>query len=127
MRRHTTHDEQLARTLGFASIGIGLAEVAAPRQIESMMGLSNGKTTGILRALGVREIMHGVDILSHNDPATGVWARVAGDMLDGALLAVAATKTRKPAGFGMVTAAVLGVVALDFIFAARLGKGRRWD
>ena len=124
---HATHDEKLARTLGYASIAIGLTEIAAPKQLENIMGLNNGQTTGIFRALGLREIMHGVDILSHNDPAPGVWARVAGDMLDGALLAVAATKTRKPAGFAAVTAAVLGVVAMDFIFAAKLGKGRRWD
>ncbi len=71
-------DKKNARGLGWASIGIGLTEIAAPKTVERVMGLGNGQTTGILRALGIREIMHGVDILSHPDPTSGVWARRRG-------------------------------------------------
>ena len=60
------------------------------------MGIGNGQNTGVLRVLGVREIMHGVNILSHRDPAPGVWSRVAGDVLDGVLLGVAATGPASP-------------------------------
>src|SRR5438477_12984061 len=98
-----------ARGLGCASIAIRLTEIAAPRQLERLMGLSNQRqVSGILRTLGLREIMHGVDILSHRDPTSGVWARVAGDVLDVAFLGAAATKTRRPAGLATALAMVLG-------------------
>jgi hypothetical protein len=106
-----------ARALGLASIGIGLTELAAPKKVEQMMGIGNGENTGILRVLGVREIMHGIDILTHRDPNPGVWSRVAGDVLDGVLLAIAAKKTKRPASFAMVSAMVLGIVALDVKYA----------
>jgi len=65
-----------AQLLGWASIGIGLSELLLPRQIEQKcLGIGNGQNTGVLRVLGVREICHGIDLLSHRDPAPGVWAR----------------------------------------------------
>src|SRR5215217_661098 len=78
-------NESVAKGLGWASIAIGLSEILMPRQIERTMGIGNGQNTGILRVLGVREICHGVDILSHRDPTPGLWGRVAGDLLDGVL------------------------------------------
>src|SRR6059058_805656 len=69
-------DLQVARTLGWVSLAIGLTELIAPKKIEQTMGLRNGQNTGILRMLGIREIMHGVDILAHRDPTPGLWARV---------------------------------------------------
>jgi hypothetical protein len=117
-----TADVAAARGLGWASIGIGLMEILAPKQIEKWMGISNGQNTGILRALAVREISHGVDILSHDDPAPGVRARVAGDMLDSVLLGLAAKRTKNIKGLMCVAAAVLPIVALDMIFAKRLSR-----
>ena len=70
------------------------------------MGVGNGQVTGILRVLGVREIMHGIDILAHKDPTPGVWSRVFGDLLDGVLLGAAATRTKKPGGLAAIFAAV---------------------
>lgn len=110
-------EKQAARGMGLVSLGIGLAELAAPRQLEKTMGIGNGQTTGILRVLGVREIMHGVDILSHRDPTPGVWSRVAGDVLDGVLLGLAGKKSRNRSGFMAICAAVLPVVLLDAVLA----------
>src|SRR5256885_3087130 len=106
-------EETTATGLGIASIGIGLTEIAAPEKLQEIMGIGNGQNTGIMRVLGVREILHGVDILTHKDPTPGVWGRVAGDMLDGVLLGVVAAKTRRPAGFAAICAAVLPVVVAD--------------
>jgi hypothetical protein len=113
-------DEQSATALGVVSIAIGLTEIAAPKQLERIMGLSNGQNTGILRVLGVREIMHGIDLLSHKDPAPGLWSRVAGDVLDNVLLGMAAMKTKRPGGLMGVAAAVLPVVVADMMLAPRL-------
>lgn len=109
----------MARGLGWVSIAIGLTEILMPRQLEKTMGVRNGQATGILRVLGVREICHGIDILSHRDPGPAIKARVAGDLLDGALLAVAGTKSRRPGGFLAICAMVLPVVILDLIYARR--------
>lgn len=105
--------------MGLVSLGIGATELAAPRQLEEIMGIGNGEITGILRVLGVREILHGMDLLTHENPAPGLWARVMGDMLDGMLLAVAGAKARRPWGFAAVAAAVLPVVAADLFCAAK--------
>src|SRR5947207_12417604 len=102
-------EETTARGLGVASIGIGLSEIAAPEKLQEIMGIGNGENTGIMRVLGVREILHGVDLLSHEDPTPGIWARVAGDMLDGVLLGVVAAKTRRPGGFAAICPARLPV------------------
>lgn len=110
----------MARTLGWISLGIAATELAAPRKLEELMGLGDGEITGILRTLGIRELLHGVDILSHQNPTPGIWGRVAGDLLDGVLLAVAAAKSRRPAGLAATAAAVLPVVAADLVCAARL-------
>lgn len=120
-------DREVARGLGWASILIGLSEIATPRRLEQMLGISNGQNTGILRVLGVREILTGVDILSHRDPTPGVWARVVGDALDGTLMAAAGRKTRNPSGFTKALMMVLGITALDVIFAGRLARDYRYQ
>ena len=117
-------DQQAAQCLGWTSIAIGLTEILAPKRLEKTMGVGNGQVTGILRVLGVREIMHGVDILSHKDPTPGVWSRVFGDLLDGVLLGAAATRTKNPGGLAAIFAAVTPVVLADLIFAPRLSKDK---
>ena len=119
------NDKDMARTLGIVSLGIGIAEVAAPERIERLLGVENGSTSGVLRALGVREVFHGMDLLAHRDPLPGVWGRVAGDVLDGALLGAAATRTRRPAALAAVSCLVLGIGALDLLAALRLSRMRR--
>ena len=122
--RRAAVDQQAAQALGWTSIAIGLTEILAPKQLEKMMGVGNGQTTGILRVLGVREIMHGVDLLAHENPTPGVWSRVFGELLDGVLLGAAATRTKKPGGLAAIFAAVTPVVLADLIFAPRLSKDR---
>ena len=122
--RRAAVDQQAAQCLGWTSIAIGLTEILAPKQLEKTMGVGNGQTTGILRVLGVREIMHGIDILAHEDPTPGVWSRVFGDLLDGVLLGAAATRTKNPGGLAAIFAAVTPVVLADMIFAPRLSKDK---
>ena len=98
-------DAEGARALGWASLAIGLTELAAPKAVQSMLGIDDTpQTRGVLRVLGVREIAHGVGILSDSEPDTklagSVWARVAGDALDTALLAKAAIALKQFCEFG---------------------------
>lgn len=117
--------EAAGKGLGWASIGIGLTELAAPKQLEQMMGIGNGENTGIVRVLGVREVLTGLDLLAHDDPTPGVWARVAGDALDLALLGAAAKRTRRPRGLGAAFAMVAGIAAIDVLCATMLSSDER--
>lgn len=118
---HTVSNDLCARGLGIASIGIGLTELMAPQKVESMLGLEDRPLhQGILRVLGVREIMDGVSILTEKKPAAGMWSRVAGDVLDTALLGVAARKTRNPKSFAAVSAMVMAIGLADLLCARRL-------
>jgi hypothetical protein len=126
MYKKNNQDESVggAYALGLASIGIGLTELCAPQQVENLLGLEDRQTyRGILRVLGVRELMHGLGILTASPSggrlSSGVWARVAGDMLDNALLGVAATKTQRPGSFAAVAAAVGGIGVADLYYALK--------
>jgi len=107
------------RALGLISLGIAATEMAAANQLEEVMGIGDGENTGIFRVLAVREFLHGIDLLTHDDPTPGLWGRVAGDMLDGVLLAVAGAKSRRPWGFLAIAAAVLPVVVADVLCATK--------
>ena len=113
--------EQLARLLGWFSIGVGIAEIVAPRKLAEMIGVEN--RPGVFRLLGLREIGHGVGILSPDQPAAGVWSRVAGDIVDLALLGTQ-LDTRNPEREKTLAAtmSVLGVTALDLFTAKSLGR-----
>lgn len=122
-------DIEAARDLGWLSIGIGLVELFATKPVEKLMGLDNHQNSGILRTMGVREILHGVDILSHKDPTPGVWSRVAGDVLDTALLGVAAMKTKSPSRFAIVAGVVMAIGVADMLIATKLSarKQTMWE
>lgn len=122
-----SRDVQGARCLGWTSIAIGLAEVLATKQVENLMGLKDtSERRGVLRVLGVRELGHGISILTEDRPSkelvAGIWSRVVGDVLDSALLGVAATKTRKPFSFAAVTASVMLIGVLDMLYALKITK-----
>ena len=126
-RHESKVDAEVARGLGWASIGIGLAEIAAPGAVQQLLGIQDRPShRGILRVLGVRELMHGCALLTEEKPSremtNSVWARVAGDVLDTAVLGVAATKTKAPGRFAAVAAAVMGIGALDLLSAMRLER-----
>jgi uncharacterized membrane protein len=112
--------ERLTRALGWFSIALGAAEMAAPSRMARLIGAPDTDTNcNTLRAFGAREIAAGVAILARPDQARWLWSRVGGDALDLAWLGRAMTgddveKDR----LGVAAAAVAGVTALD-VFAAR--------
>src|SRR5581483_3693792 len=76
----------LARGLGWLSLGLGLADLFAPRQVARMMGIrADPSASMMLRLAGVREIGTGAGILLSRRPTGWLWARVAGDAMDLAL------------------------------------------
>ena len=113
--------DQLARFLGWFSIGLGIAEIVAPRQLAEMIGVEN--KPGLFRLMGIREIGSGIAILSQEQPAGAVWSRVAGDMLDLALLGSQLDSDNPEREKTLAaTMSVLGVTAVDLYTAKRLSQ-----
>ncbi|HEV2802724.1 MAG TPA: SRPBCC family protein [Pyrinomonadaceae bacterium] len=120
------NEEKLARGLGWFSIGLGLAELLAPREIARIAGVK-GKHTGLIRLFGLREIAHGIGIFAQDAqgqrPALAVWSRVVGDALDLAALGAAASSPGSNKGrVAFATANVLAVTALDMLCAQQLSS-----
>ena len=114
-------EEQIARGLGWFSIGLGVAELVAPRALAKFLGVKD--RSFLLRVMGLREIASGVGILTQRRPAGWLWARVGGDIIDLAGLGMAFSSDRaKPANLAVATAAVAGVTALDVCCAQELSR-----
>jgi hypothetical protein len=110
----------LARSLGWFSIGLGLAEVLAPQTLTKHLGME-GKE-GLFRFYGMREIAAGLGILMSDNPAPWVWGRVAGDALDLATVATGLDQHNQRKGNVAVSLAIVaGVTALDVFCVKALG------
>ena len=109
----------LTRSLGWFSVGLGLAELLTPRMLAEQLGMQDKE--GLLRFYGAREMATGVGILMSDDPSPWIWGRVAGDALDLASLAPGLSERNQRKGnVAVAIAAVAGVTALDCICAQAL-------
>jgi uncharacterized membrane protein len=122
---HTSLDgdmERLARALGWFSLGLGFAQVAAPARVAQMVGVEDDdETIALMRVLGVREIASGLGILTQPKPTPWLWARVGGDAMDLALLRRALSSPRADHNrVAAATAAVAGIAAVDALCSTRL-------
>ncbi|MCJ2085969.1 catalase family protein [Methylobacterium sp. E-005] len=107
-------DRTMARGLAWFGIGLGLAETVAPRRVAEATGLEGHE--GLIQLYGLREIASGVAILAAAEPERHLGVRVAGDLLDGALLAARATPANPRRGRTLAAAlAVAPVVLLDTV------------
>jgi hypothetical protein len=102
-----------ARGLGWFSIGLGLAELLAPRALARATGMQRRSPT-LLRLCGLREIGAGIGLLTARDKRPWLWARVAGDALDLALVGdeLDAGNARRGHALGAL-AAVGGATLMD--------------
>lgn len=119
-------NEKLARSLGYFSIALGVAELVAPRALCRAIGVSGLEP--VAQAYGARELATGVAILASHDPTPWIWARVAGDLAD---MATVATGLRpdnaKKDNNVLALAALAAVTAVDVLCASGLSseKGNR--
>lgn len=126
--RHTwargAGSRQLAQALGWFSIGLGLAELAAPGSVARLIGVPDtDRSRSTLRMLGLRELSSGIGMLSQPHPAGWAWSRVAGDVMDLSLLGTALTSDDAKKGrVAAATAAVAGVTALDLLCSDQLSR-----
>jgi uncharacterized membrane protein len=119
--------DRMAQALGWFSLGLGVAEVVAPRGMARLIGLADtAAPRPLLQAFGLREIASGAGILRGRRQAGWLWSRVLGDVIDLAVLGRARSgrgvdRTR----LASVTAAVTGVTALDLAASARATRRAR--
>jgi uncharacterized membrane protein len=107
--------------LGWFSIGLGLAELFAPRQVARFIGLDDDDHTTLLRSYGVRELAAGFGILTRPKPTYWMWNRVIGDAIDLASLGRAMQATENDRSrLTAAAVAVIGVTALDVVSSMRL-------
>ncbi len=107
--------------LGWFSLGLGAVEILAPRMLSWAIGAP--KRTGLLRWLGLREVVNGLGILFGRSRRPWVAARVGGDMMDAALLgsAFGSSEASRPR-LVAATLAVAGVTALDVLTTKRIPR-----
>lgn len=116
---------QVAFLLGQNAIALGLWGLLAPRGVNRFLGLR--APAGATRLLfGAREMATGVALFSDPTRAGALWARVAGDVFDIALLRGLTRRSNPRRGAARLgLAVVLGVTALDLLAAVRLTGVKR--
>ena len=114
--------KKLGIGLGFFSLGLGLAEVAAPGRLARFLGVEGKTAKRVIGVFGARELLAGAMLLRGPAVSTNAWNRVVGDAIDLGALGLAFSRSSKRAavagGLGFVAAAM----ALDL--AAALGLAR---
>lgn len=125
MQRHIPQERArgnsvMINTLGWLSIGLGLAQLVAPRSLARASGLT-GVSPLWMRVIGLRELACGVGLLRGEAGPAWRWSRVAGDAMDLSLLGVAMASRRNARTRLAATAAVVaGVTAIDYIASTQL-------
>jgi uncharacterized membrane protein len=114
--------ERAATALGWFSIGLGAAELLAPRAVARLAGIRKPKrVSGAVRALGAWELANGAAILANPRQPTWLWTRVAADGMDLWMMQRARqTRGADDARFTVAAAAVMAVTAADIVVAQRL-------
>src|SRR5690606_41697790 len=109
----------VARGLGWFSIGLGVVQLLARRQVSRFIGIQGSEA--MIRACGVREIVTGVGILMADNPKPWIYGRVGGDALDLACLGWSVGHGREPVNGAIALGAVAGAPAVEKGCAKALG------
>lgn len=103
--------------LALTSAGLGAAAIARPDAVAELIGVdADDMSTLAVRLIGVRELLPAAGLLMRRRPERWMWVRMAGDMVDIALLAQALRtrprdSRRAAAALGVVTAMTIADLA----------------
>jgi uncharacterized membrane protein len=103
------------QALAWLSLGLGLAQVARPNDIARLIGIPDAaESEALVRLIGLRELISGVGLLAQPNAKPWLWLRVAGDLMDLALLTKAlGLPDNERERLMIALAALLGVSLLD--------------
>ncbi len=116
---------QLSFMLGQNAIGLGLWGLLAPKGVNRFLGIrGRPETTQLL--FGAREMATGAALFSDPTRSSALWARVAGDLFDIAVLrTLNHRRNPKRGNVRLAMGVVLAVTALDLISAVRMTNVKR--
>ena len=115
--------KRMSLGLGYFSIGLGLAEIAAARPIARWLGLGNSKAArNTLVAFGIREIAAGTMTLISPADSKNMWNRSLGDVLDAGALGLAMRNSTRKGAVAGALAFVGGAMAADWLTARALDR-----
>ena len=118
-----TGADRMARALGWFSLALALTQLTSARAIACGLGIE-GKEP-LIWAAGARGVASGIACLS-TEKSCGIWSRIAGDVLDIAVLSPAYRddNPKKP-NVALALTALIGVAVLDLSCGQGLGSRRR--
>jgi hypothetical protein len=109
--------DSLAVFLGWFSVALGSAQLAAPRALCRLVGSTGkGRAPLVMRAMGARELTQGLGILTRPRPTGWLWSRVVGDALDLSLLGLVFAQNGKRRGRTIFALANVAAVAAPDVF-----------
>ncbi|MDQ6612329.1 MAG: SRPBCC family protein [Gemmatimonadota bacterium] len=125
-REERERSMKVGTALGIFSIGLGLAEIVAPRALARLIGIRpSARTSTTMRVFGLREMATGVGMLLQPERPEWAWARVAGDAVDlSALVGSARGARNNGPRIAAITVATAGIAALNVMHARQLGGPR---
>jgi uncharacterized membrane protein len=112
--------------LGLAGAGLGAAALKNPEGVSRMVsGRSDATALLAIRAIGARELATAAGLLVRRHPERWMWMRVGGDVIDIALVSLAARASKTDRGRITMTRWVLAAfTAIDVACALRVRRAR---
>lgn len=120
--------QRRGRRLGWMSLGLGVAQLAAPDTVRRVSGVDDSATTrAVVPLVGARELVHAAGLLTSRRKSIWTWTRVVGDAMDLASLgvAIAHRSGRRRRRLFAVTGAVVGITVVDLLTAVQATRARK--
>jgi uncharacterized membrane protein len=121
-----SREDPLPNILGWGSLGLGVPATTAPGLFAESIGVKDDAETRTWTLLvGLREFAHagGILALERPRPVRALWSRVAGDMMDLALLSAAwRSKRENTFRLAAATGAVVGIGIADVVASIRFTR-----
>ena len=114
--------KKLGLGLGFFSIGLGLAEIAAPGRLSRLLGVEGNTAKRVIGLFGARELLAGAMLLRGPAVSTNEWNRVAGDAMDLGALGLAFSRTSRKGAVAGALGFVAGATLVDILAARGLAE-----
>jgi uncharacterized membrane protein len=114
--------QRRGRGLGWMSLGLGVAQLAAPDRVRRMSGVDDSATSrAVVPLVGARELVHAAGLLTSRRKSLWAWTRVVGDAMDLTALGMALAHRggRRRRRLLAVTGAVAGITVLDLLTAVQ--------
>ncbi|MFG1658259.1 SRPBCC family protein [Micromonospora chersina] len=119
--------QRRGRGLGWMSLGLGVAQLAAPDTVRRISGVDDSPTSrAVVPLVGARELVHAAGLLTSRRKSAWTWTRVVGDAMDLTSLgmAIAHRGGRRRRRLLGVTGAVLGITVLDVLTAVQATRAK---